>query len=848
MFQYGKKKMKGVVTMSKRRQHLWAAILCAALFLLTAGAGVLSCRPAGAEEQHTAYLAVYVASYEYNMGVEHAQFPSGTYTDTCRTDVLYYGISTDGVNFEGLNNNKAVYYPKGCYQLGAPSIFRKPDGSYGLVASVNQSNNQIFICDSEDLIFFENERILTLGSKGSVITNPMVEYDETDAQYYIYWEGGDGQSYMASTDDFSSFSDPQQADYKKETVTANLPSYAEKEEAAIFELTEEEYERIQKKYGTVKSVAVHRPQDQVITEGERIELPDQVEVAYSDGSTARMGVDWDISGLDLASPKKGSYTVRGTIKNSTYHSPLAQFRADPFVAYNEQDGMYYLTGSNLNEKSASGGGAYNTIVLRRSDSINGLTDAKEADIWKNKTIQVTDERKDVITGWYWAPELHFIGGKWRILAMGTVKSTVNGVIQNDGWAQCVFSCEGDDLMDPDNWNYEGYIGETTDGKKVGAFDTTFFEYGGQCYYVTPREDKIFITTVDADDLTTPTGPRVPIAVPDRAFEKNLGSGQNIEEGPGVLIHDEKIFVTYSCSTVDMHYGVCLVYADLKDDLMDSESWHKYQAPLLTTADLTTTVKEGTFTKDTTENGEYKGIFGPGHNSFTTDENGNPVIVFHARNWDDSYPGATGDNKYGLTDPGRHAYVNSVHFGADGFPIFNMTPGQILSDDLKTVSVTIQVKSPSESPSPAPSAAAIPQQNVPQMQTAQPDMPANPIKGTLYTVGKNQYKILNAQNKTAAFSGPKNKKTTLVVIPSRVKIMGVEYSVTEISKKACAGCKKLKKITVKSKTVKKVGSQAFKGISGKAKIIVPKDKWKRYQKLFRGKGQKRTVKLKKSGGA
>lgn len=123
------------------------------------------------------------------------------------------------------------------------------------------------------------------------------------------------------------------------------------------------------------------------------------------------------------------------------HSPLAQFRADPFVAYNEQDGMYYLTGSNLNEKSASGGGAYNAIILRRSDSINGLTDAKEADIWKNKTIQVTDERKDVITGWYWAPELHFIGRKWRILAMGTVKSTVNGVIQNDGWAQCVFSCK-----------------------------------------------------------------------------------------------------------------------------------------------------------------------------------------------------------------------------------------------------------------------------------------------------------------------------------------------------------------------------------------------------------------------
>ena len=27
-----------------------------------------------------------------------------------------------------------------------------------------------------------------------------------------------------------------------------------------------------------------------------------------------------------------------------------------------------------------------------------------------------------------------------------------------------------------------------------------------------------------------------------------------------------------------------------------------------------------------------------------DENGNPVIIYHARDWDDSYPGATGDAK------------------------------------------------------------------------------------------------------------------------------------------------------------------------------------------------------------
>lgn len=790
-------------------------------------------------EQTAGYLAVYVASHEYNMGVEHAQFPSGNYTDTCRTDVLYYGLSKDGVSFEGLNNDKAVYYPKGFHSLGSPSLFRKPDGTYGLIASINNSNDQIFLSDSDDLIFFQNERVTKLNQKGITVKNPSAEYDKEADTYRIYWEGGDGNSYVTTTADFTSFSDPQQTDYQKEAVTANLPSYAQKEEAAVFALTKQEYDRIEKKYGKIRSTAVHGAEDLTVKEGSSVSLPKQITVEYSDGSTADMGVDWDTSHLDfdLEHMKEGTWQVHGTVKNSTYHSPLAKFRADPFIAYNEEDHMYYLTGSNLNEKSAAGGGAYNTIVLRRSETINGLTDAEEVDVWKNKTIQVSDSRKDVITGWYWAPELHRIAGKWRLIAMATVKSTEDGKVLNDGWAQCVFTCEGDDLMDPENWNYEGYIGSTTDGQKVGAFDTTFFEYEGQCYYVTPRDTKIFITTVDPDDLTKPTGPRVLISGPDRAFERNLGSGQDIEEGPAVLLHGGKVFVTYSCATVDMHYGVCLVYADLKDDLMDPESWHKYQAPLLTTADLTQTVKEGTFTKDTTENGEYKGIFGPGHNNFTIDENGNPVIVYHARDWDDSYPGATGDNKYGLTDPGRHAYVNSVHFGADGFPIFNMTPEQILSDECKQITMTIHVKSETPAPSEGGTGTAAPSSPqpsaVPTSDSRQNtnNTTASVQNGKTYTVGKNKYKVLSTAKKQVSFAGLKNKKSRSASIPSVITLGGTKYTVTEISKKAFLNCKKLKTIQIRSTKLKKIGANAFTGISAKTKIKVPKSKIKKYKTLF-----------------
>lgn len=308
------------------------------------------------------------------------------------------------------------------------------------------------------------------------------------------------------------------------------------------------------------------------------------------------------------------------------------------MTYDEREHCYYLTGSNLNENSANGGGAYQNIVLRKADTINGLTTAEEYVIWTDKTF----ENGTKVTGWYWAPELHFIDGKWP-----------------------------------------------------GAFDTTYFEHKGQSYYVTPRDTRIWITTVDKKDLLHPTGPLVMISSCDRAFEANIGAGQKlnmringqgewgqeIEEASAVLIHDDKIFIAYAGCTVDMHYCVCLLYADADVDLLNPDSWKKYPYPVLSTTDLTTTV----------EKGSYKGIFGPGHNFFTVDESGNPVIIYHARDWDDTYPGATGDNKYGLVDPGRHAYAASVHFGKDGFPICNMSPEEILAESLREVCVRIVVK-------------------------------------------------------------------------------------------------------------------------------------------------------------
>jgi len=143
------------------------------------------------------------------------------------------------------------------------------------------------------------------------------------------------------------------------------------------------------------------------------------------------------------------------------------------------------------------------------------------------------------------------------------------------------------------------------------------------------------------------------------------------------------------------------------------------------------------------------------------------------------------------------------------------------------------------------------------------------KGKTYTVDGYKYKVLTStsKTKTVAFKGVSNKKLTKIIIPDKVMIHGMAYKVTEISSSALKGntkvktvsiganvtkigskafykAKKLANIVVKSKKLKSVGSKALYGISSKAEIRVPSSKYSKYKKLFKGKGQKSTVKIKK----
>lgn len=166
----------------------------------------------------------------------------------------------------------------------------------------------------------------------------------------------------------------------------------------------------------------------------------------------------------------------------------------------------------------------------------------------------------------------------------------------------------------------------------------------------------------------------------------------------------------------------------------------------------------------------------------------------------------------------------------------------------------------------------------------------PVKtGELHTVKDYAYEIISAN--TVAFAGLAKKDSKSVKIPDKVTIEGKEFKVTEvkdqafqktdiksvtmpsgiqsigtkafysckklkkitipasvseIGSQAFGNCKKLKNITVKTTmlTKKSIGKKAFKGISEKAAIKVPKQKLKAYQKLFKSKGAGTKVKFKK----
>ena len=174
-------------------------------------------------------------------------------------------------------------------------------------------------------------------------------------------------------------------------------------------------------------------------------------------------------------------------------------------------------------------------------------------------------------------------------------------------------------------------------------------------------------------------------------------------------------------------------------------------------------------------------------------------------------------------------------------------------------------SPAAEPTVTPSAAPT---ETPAGEPAIPKPTKKPVvkpakKGKKLTDSKGAiYKVTSDKkgSPTVEYSAAVKGAKGTITIPAQVTIKGVTYKVTSVGASACrnragitkviigknvkkignrvfSGCKKLKKVTIKTTklTESTVGSNAFSGISSGVVVKVPESKVKAYRKLFKKKG-------------
>lgn len=284
--------------------------------------------------------------------------------------------------------------------------------------------------------------------------------------------------------------------------------------------------------------------------------------------------------------------VNGQNSNS-FTNPLLPAGADPWCIY--KDGFYYYTHTTGRN-----------ITIWKTKSIADLRTAE-------KKIVFTPPAKGPYSKELWAPEIHFLQGKWYIYF--AADSGNNN--QHRLWV--LENGSADPLAG--EWVMKGKL-STPDDK--WAIDGSLFQHKKKMYLIWSGwegdmngEQDIYICRMK--NPWTTEGERVKLSGPTLDWEKHgdLNSKNdpphvNVNEGPEVLQHDGKLFLIYSASGCwTDFYALGMLTASADSDPMDPASWKKSPEPVF---------------KQSTENS----VFAPGHNSFFRSPDGKEDwILYHA---------------------------------------------------------------------------------------------------------------------------------------------------------------------------------------------------------------------------
>ena len=179
-----------------------------------------------------------------------------------------------------------------------------------------------------------------------------------------------------------------------------------------------------------------------------------------------------------------------------------------------------------------------------------------------------------------------------------------------------------------------------------SLDATVFENKGKHYYVWAEKTGVGkkVSNLYIAEMENPhklKTVQVLLTTPDYDWER---VGFWVNEGPATIHRGGKIYLTYSASETGAAYCMGMLSISEDADLLDPRAWTKERYPVLKTD-------------------EAKGIYGPGHNSFTVDEDGNDICVYHAR----QESKIEGDPLY---NPNRHAQLMKLRWDKDDRPVFS----------------------------------------------------------------------------------------------------------------------------------------------------------------------------------
>lgn len=291
------------------------------------------------------------------------------------------------------------------------------------------------------------------------------------------------------------------------------------------------------------------------------------------------------------------------VKNTKYSKlqfPFSRGFGDPVFFLWKDDYYYIATNDNMEDIG---------FYVRKAHELDDLF-AEETEV---HIILDKDEKRGLIQT-FWAPEFHVINGELYLLF----------AVSNENWGpQCHIMKlkENGDILNPEDWDDPIKVAGPG-GKKLGengiTLDMTYVKSGERHYYVWSYREKIG-SPMDSGSMLmvgefNPANPYelitepVCISRPLYGFENTSGTINN--EGPYAFYHGNTIYLSYSGGDARGYlYTVGMLTAEDGSDLCDVSSWKKAQTPVLSFKSVP---------------GEY----GPGHNSFFCDREGDWWIAYH----------------------------------------------------------------------------------------------------------------------------------------------------------------------------------------------------------------------------